>query len=365
MKRRTNLRSSNRGGAEICLWGRQSVDVLPAFRILGYYLSITMPLRPVFLCHVLLLSALLGGTSSSVQSQQASLRTWQDTVRFFDYPPVPFARQDSLLWRKDGVQVRAVSFASPVQGRVTGYLVQPDGPGPFAAIVFGHWGPGNATEFLPEATAYARAGAASLLIDYPWVRQPPWRRTTAHGLSDPETDRDVLRQAVIDLRRGLDLLLTLPVVDRARIGYVGHSYGAQWGAILSAVDDRFRAVTLMAGVGATSDIYRDGNDPDVVALRQRYTPKQLDRYFNVIGILDAVRYAPHAAPTPLLMQFARHERSFSMASMERYARAASEPKTVRWYDTGHELNDPQAWRDRTEWMAHALGLHLAETSGHQ
>ena len=63
-----------------------------------------------------------------------------------------------------------LTYASPKGGRVTAYLVAPAGKGPFAGLVFGHWGPGNRTEFLPEATLYARAGAASLLVDYPWVR---------------------------------------------------------------------------------------------------------------------------------------------------------------------------------------------------
>jgi hypothetical protein len=73
-------------------------------------------------------------------------------------------------------------------------------------------------------------------------------------------------------------------------------------------------------------------------------------------VLDAIRYIPHAAPVPLLFQFATHERYFNEAAMKRYAQAASEPKVVKWYDTGHELNDFQALIDRAEWLQKQIGI---------
>lgn len=71
---------------------------------------------------------------------------------------------------------------------------------------------------------------------------------------------------------------------------------------------------------------------------------------------DAIHYVGHAAPTPLLFQFARHERYFDEAAMSRYATAASEPKLVKWYHAGHELNDVRALLDRAEWLREHIGL---------
>ena len=88
---------------------------------------------------------------------------------------------------------------------MTAYLVVPAVKGPHAGLVFGHWGPGDRTEFLPEAKLYATAGAVSLLIDYPWVRPAPWRKKLKF-LDAPETDHAAFVQAVVDLRRGFDLL---------------------------------------------------------------------------------------------------------------------------------------------------------------
>jgi len=72
--------------------------------------------------------------------------------------------------------------------------------------------------------------------------------------------------------------------------------------------------------------------------------------------MDAINYVPYATPTPLLFQFARYERYFNEAAMLKYARAASEPKTVEWYDAGHDLNDLQALIDRASWLQRQIGI---------
>jgi hypothetical protein len=54
--------------------------------------------------------------------------------------------------------------------------------------------------------------------------------------------------------------------------------------------------------------------------------------------------------------FARFEQYFNEAAMQRYARAASEPKTVLWYDTGHGLNDLQPLIERANWLKRYIGM---------
>jgi len=36
--------------------------------------------------------------------------------------------------------------------------------------------------------------------------------------------------------------------------------------------------------------------------------------------------------------------------MDRYWRAATEPKVIQWYDTGHDLNDLWTLLDRAIWL---------------
>ena len=284
---------------------------------------------------------------------------FKSLARQFDYDAKePLDVKEKLLHSRGGVALYDVSYASPKGGRVTAFLVTPTGQGPFAGVVFGHWGPGNRTEFLPEAKLYAQAGAVSLLVDYPWVRPAPWRRKLQF-VDDPEADHQAFVQAVLDLRRGLDLLAARPDVDPRRLAYVGHSYGAQWGAILAAVDRRPRTAVLMGGIPDQSAIYAEGDDPAVVELRKKTPKEKLARFLKSGARTDAVHYVEHAAPTPLLFQFARFERYFNESAMKRYAKAATGPKEVKWYDTGHDLNDPQALLDRAAWLREKAGLASA------
>jgi dienelactone hydrolase len=274
----------------------------------------------------------------------------------YDYDPgQPIEFKETILYERDGAKVYDISYASPKEGRVTAFLVVPAGEGPFAGLVFGHWGPGNRTEFLPEAILYAEAGAVSLLIDYPWVRPAPWRRNL-QIIHAAEADHEAYVQAVVDLRRGIDLLSARPDVDPNRLAYIGHSFGAQWGAILSVIDDRVKAAVLMGGVPDLASIFLESNEPEVVDIRESVPMETIEEYLRINAGTDAIHYVPYAAPTPLLFQFARHERYFDETAMKRYFQAASEPKQVKWYDTGHDLNDIQALLDRSEWLQDKIGI---------
>src|SRR5215211_7279598 len=71
----------------------------------------------------------------------------------------PLDVRETLVLEQEGVKLFDLTYISPKGGRVTAYLAAPTGKGPFAGILFGHWGPGRRTEFLAEAMRYAKAGA--------------------------------------------------------------------------------------------------------------------------------------------------------------------------------------------------------------
>ena len=293
---------------------------------------------------------------SAAQNIATATSDYQTTFHLFDYDAkAPLDIHDKIIEEFDGGSLHDITYVSPKGGPVAAYLVVPKGKGPFAAVLFGHWGNGTRTEFIPEAKLYARAGAVSLLPDYPWDRPQPWHKTPNH-YDKPELDREIEIQAVLELRRGIDLLLARPDVDPKRLAYVGHSYGAQWGSILSAVDKRMKTSVLMAGVGEIGDIFLRGNDPGIIELRKSRPPGQFERYEQIAGEIDALHFVGHAAPIPLLFQFANFEQLFDKTSMEHYATTATDPKKVLYYDAGHDLNDPQALQDRCDWLAKYIDL---------
>jgi len=302
----------------------------------------------------LFLYLILAATSRGASAQTSPPA---DVMKLLDYDkskPLEIQEEKSYE-RAGGVKVIELTYASPVQGRVPALLVVPPGRGPFAGIVFGHWGGGVKTEFLPEAELYAQAGAVSILIDYPWVRPAPWYRSV-QNMERPEEDLATYAQAVVDLRRAFDLLLARPDLDPKRTAYVGHSYGAQWGAILSAVDRRMKATVLVGGTPGLAAIWMENDNPALQQFKQGIGQQKLERYIEVNSPLDAIHFVGRAAPIPLLFQFARFEQFFKEPAMRRYFEAASQPKEIRWYDTGHDLNDVQCLLDRGAFLEKQIGL---------
>lgn len=214
--------------------------------------------------------------------------------------------QEFGVEHRGSVAVHDVSFANPNGGRVPAYLVVPHGKGPFAAVLWGHWyWPNSAffnrNEFLDEAVALAPAGVVSLLTTGPGAR--PGHVESKGPLSDQEAIE--LVQAIVDMRRGADLLLTHKDVDAQRLAYVGHSYNATVGGFLSGIDKRFKAFVLMAG-GLSDEL--DMKTKEFQEFRQKVGPEKLDAFSAKYARLDPGKYVSLAAPAAVFLQFATHEK---------------------------------------------------------
>src|SRR5689334_21375627 len=105
----------------------------------------------------------------AISAVGASEPRFEDLVRQFDYDRnAPLNIRETKKEQRDGVNVIELSYDSPRGGQVPATLVVPDGKGPFAGILFGHWmmprsSFRNRKEFLDEAVLLARSGAVSLL----------------------------------------------------------------------------------------------------------------------------------------------------------------------------------------------------------
>ena len=154
------------------------------------------------------------------------------------------------------------------------------------------------------------------MIDYPWVRPQRWRKPLFSPQTTDEQDRETEIDAIVDLRRSIDVLNAQSGIDRSRLAYIGHSFGAQFGAILAAVDKRMSAAVLITGAPSFRAIFLEGKSPEVIAIQQQAGVQALRKADQVMNSLDAVRYVPFAAPVALLFQFAEYEPSFSKEAMQ-------------------------------------------------
>jgi serine/threonine protein kinase/dienelactone hydrolase len=154
--------------------------------------------------------------------------------------------QDSADWRKEKITFDAAYGKE----RMAAYLFVPASVRPpYQTVVFF---PSARVLDIPASTALGdmkfidyviKSGRAVLYPVYKGTYERPGpdnTPTTAAG-------RDTLIQQSKDLGRSIDYLETRTDIDRTRIGYLGVSMGAALGVILTAVEDRLKAVVFLDG----------------------------------------------------------------------------------------------------------------------
>jgi len=177
----------------------------------------------------------------------------------------------------------------------------------------------NRTEFRADAIWLAKCGIVSLLPDEPWAA-PNW----FERVRSTRTDAADSLAAVARLRRSLDVLVGTGQVDPARLAFVGHDFGAMYGALFAAVDTRRPPI-------------------------DRIAYEQTMRAFDVPPYLAKARFRAS------LIQFARHDEYVSAANAALFANAVpNRNRTVRTYVAGHSLAIGAATSDRRSWLADQL-----------
>jgi dienelactone hydrolase len=183
-------------------------------------------------------------------------------------------------------------------------------------------------------------------IDAPWNHRaaPPYLTIT-------EQDRAEQIQVVKDLQRAVDLLRSLPTVDDDRIAFVGFSWGGATGALFVGIERRLKAAALVVGHGGQVS---HATGPEGFKLISNLPCARRVAWIRAMAPIEPIRFVGHAN-VPLLLQNGRSDAFIPVADAAELHATAPEPKTIRWYDTGHSLS-VQAQMDRHEWLIGHIGL---------
>lgn len=250
---------------------------------------------------------------------------------------------------RDGVTVEDITFMGSRREPVEAYVVRPsEGRGPFAGVLFVHWfSPphpnSNRTQFLEEARSLARRGAVSLLVSTFW--SDPARYRARRWQDDFQNSLGQAR----DLRLALDVLLSRPGVDAERVAFVGHDYGAMFGALLSGADARPKAYALIAGAARFPDWYLYGSASGVP------TGEELEGFRKQFVPLDPVG-AVRLSKAAFFFQYGEEDRFTPRDNFVELYLAAPSPKRLATYASGHAMDSEAIRRDRSEWLAERLKL---------
>lgn len=236
---------------------------------------------------------------------------------------------------RGGAKVQSIRYAVAGGAPIDAEIVTPaTDSGRHPGVVLAHGGAIDPDAFLTEAVTLAiRHGMVSVLPDIPM---------TIDG--DADTDVAYVVRSVIAERRAVDLLVARPDVDPHRLGFVGHSWGADLAAIMAGVDPRLSTVVIACARGrVAADMYQMG------------TPADAPAYMATTSSLDATRFVAVPRTRAVLYQWGTQDDSIPTAERTELVKATAGQVTRHDYDYGHDLiNFPPATADRVAFLAAAL-----------
>jgi predicted esterase len=252
---------------------------------------------------------------------------------YFDYDKGELAAKlESSDERPEHWRIEKVSFAAAYGSeRILAQLYVPrSATPPYQAVVYFPPSSANAirsSEGLGtrEFGFLARSGRAVLFPVYQGTFE---RRLSA--ASGPNAVRDLVIQRTKDVRRAVDYLESRSDIDRSRVAFYGLSMGANYGALVGAVESRFRTLVLVSG-GMS-----EGRPPEVSTLN----------------------FAPRVR-VPVLMENGRHDFNFPLDESQRpLFRLLGTPEADKkhvLFESGHVPPFPDVVRETLDWLDRYLG----------
>lgn len=202
----------------------------------------------------------------------------------------------------------------------------------------------------------AQRGYVTLVPDYPNFGD--YRRDAyAAGYAS------ATMQGIVNHRRALDLLASMPEVDARRIGVLGHSLGGHNALFLAVFDERARVVVTSCGFNAFSKYY-GGNLAGwshagyMPRIRSVYGCDPGRMPFDFTEVLAAI------APRPVFINAPLHDDNFEVSGVKDCVQAAApvyrllgavEALVAVYPDAEHDF-PPEVRRQAYAWLDRQLGL---------
>ena len=169
------------------------------------------------------------------------VQQWEDLLG--KWPPLITKPDVTVIASEqhEGFTQERVRFAWTPNETTTGYLLTPDGDGPFPAVVTVFYEPetaiGQGKPNRDFAIQLARRGFVTLSIGTTEATQA--RTYALYHPSIDDAEIAPLSMLGYAAANAWHVLATRPNVDAQRIGIVGHSFGGKWAMFASCLFDKF------------------------------------------------------------------------------------------------------------------------------
>ena len=255
---------------------------------------------------------------------------------------LPLELRETGRVQSDGFHIKNIRFQTRPGVYATASLYVPDAAGTFPAVVVthGHWPDARSAEiFQSVAQVLAGSGYVALVIDA-WgtgercsVEGTQEYHGANLGASLLNVGHSLLGMQVTDNIRAVDLLSSLPYVDKHNIGATGASGGGNQTMWLAALDERIKAAVPVVSVGTFQSYILNSNCicellPDGLSFTEEGAVLGLvaPRALKILNAGNDANKAFH--PTEMLKSYGQAEQVFE-------AYSAKDKLSYQIFDTGH------------------------------
>ena len=227
---------------------------------------------------------------------------------------------------------RGTSVLDLAGAKVPSIFLRPDTAPPFPGVLLLH-GYSSSKERLAGTMGLALAGRgiASLAIDLP-LHGSRDDALIEEARSNPLGLLKHWKMALAEANAAMSWLGQQEEIDSLRLGISGYSLGSYIALQTAAADERIKSIIVAAG----------GDLP--------VTP-----WTAMVRMMsDPIRSVKSLNGRPLLMLHGKNDRTIRPDQAQRLFDAASNPKEIRWYDTGHVLPAVAA-DDAAAWLVENVG----------
>jgi dienelactone hydrolase len=245
--------------------------------------------------------------------------------------------------KKPNASVYDLSWEAPRAAWKTSraYAVLPAAQAPGPGILYFHQlgRNRNRSQFLAEALSLADRGVRSVLIDgnAPWSEQ--WKGTVE--------DVQMIDAQMIDLDTCIGILKALPGIDPERLGFIGHDYGAMFGALLYGKESPLKAFALIAPAPEFADW---------ISYFNRHAAEDKAGYSKLLEDRNPLTALKRDKGVPLLLQFATNDSFIPEARAQTLAAVAPGATVQTIEKSSHNGISDDAASQRLAWILPILGL---------
>jgi dienelactone hydrolase len=180
----------------------------------------------------------------------------------------------------------------------------------------------------------ANQGIASVFLKMPYYG-PRRAEGSRERMISPDPEQTVARmtQAVQDIRRAADWLLSRDEVDPNRVGITGISLGGIVASLSASIDPRFQRNCFVLAGGDFATLFMESAELDDARRAWEDEKVTAEQVGEALHEVDPVTYATRLRNRDVLMFNSKHDKVIPRLCADKLWKAAGQPQRIWWNAT--------------------------------